>query len=551
MPFPFFFRRDESTDPRQEIREHDTRFPSLQEGFNRRWVGSSMDSVYIVRTTNDAVAALNDAKSRYRPGEVRIMSGGHCYENFVFNENVKAVINMSGLLDYGHDPEKGYYLSSGDTNWDSFRKLFTDYGKVLPAGSCYSVALGGHISGGGDGMLSRKHGLTVDWLTGVEVVVKPGRLPAQLKYVSRDSWFQDERDLFWAHTGGGGGNFGIITKYYFKTLPNAPRGTVATNVYFDWDDLTEEILAEILAWYFQFAFEVKRYTTAKFPMFHQGAGQFTMYIYTSFTTDSELAEAKRNHYQWEQELNAIITIRPAKMPLGSHGGWMSFPLRERKTHATLEDYEAADEMVYPFYSAVQTMNGSGPNQRGKYKSAYMKRVLPEHQFETLWKWLTYTPDGLEPSDMTESLVQFDVFGGKIQDVPADHTAIAQRSYVIKMQYQTYWQYESDDNNHLDWINGFYDEMYAPYGNVPDPDTKVPSGFGRFEGCYYNYPDVGLNNWKNDRYGALYLYFLGNLPRLISTKKRWDPEDFFQHAQSIPVKTLKEALDSHGPIEPIE
>ena len=152
-------------------------------------------------------------------------------QNFVFDENTKAVLQMSQLLDFGIDPDKGYFLSSGDTNWGAFKKLFA-HGKVLPSGSCYSVGLGGHICGGGDGILSRKYGITVDWLTGVEVVVKDGKdkdgkdskdpQPARLLYVSKDSCDPEEYDLFWAHTGGGGGNFGVITKYYFKEMPKAP-----------------------------------------------------------------------------------------------------------------------------------------------------------------------------------------------------------------------------------------------------------------------------------------------------------------------------------------
>ena len=80
-----------------------------------------------------------------------------------------------------------------------------------------AVGLGGHISGGGDGILSRLNGITVDWLTGVEVVVKDKdesgvTNAARLIYVSKDSTDKEEHDLWWAHTGGGGGNFGVITK---------------------------------------------------------------------------------------------------------------------------------------------------------------------------------------------------------------------------------------------------------------------------------------------------------------------------------------------------
>ena len=180
--------------------------------------------MYIIYTPEGARAAFDEATQKFGAGTVRVQSGTHCYENFVFDENTKALLQMSQLLDFGIDPERGYFLSSGDTNWGAFKKLFA-HGKVLPSGSCYSVGLGGHICGGGDGILSRKYGITVDWLTGVEVVVKDDPTqPARLLYVSVDDKDNnpDKYDLFWAHTGGGGGNFGVITKYYFKEMPEAP-----------------------------------------------------------------------------------------------------------------------------------------------------------------------------------------------------------------------------------------------------------------------------------------------------------------------------------------
>ena len=58
----------------------------------------------------------------------------------------------------------------------------------------------------------------------------------------------------------------------------------------------------------------------------------------------------------------------------------------------------------------------------------------------------------------------------------------QRSSIMKLQYQTYWTQESDDDANLDWIRGFYDAMYGPDGPLPD---------GVMDGCYVNYPDVDL------------------------------------------------------------
>ena len=81
---------------------------------------------------------------------------------------------------------------------------------------------GGHIIGGGYGLLSRLHGLVIDYLHAVEVIRVNEDKKAEIITVSADSPTEDERRLFWAHQGGGGGNFGIVTKYFFKDLPEAP-----------------------------------------------------------------------------------------------------------------------------------------------------------------------------------------------------------------------------------------------------------------------------------------------------------------------------------------
>jgi hypothetical protein len=87
------------------------------------------------------------------------------------------------------------------------------------------------------------------------------------------------------------------------------------------------------------------------------------------------------------------------------------------------------------------------------------------------------------------------------------------------------------------MDGFYRDVYASYGGTPDP-ARVPSG--TVDGCYYNYPDKALGTHAGrDVDQALRLYFLENYrdrPRnLVNVKRRWDPEDVFHHAQSIPVR----------------
>lgn len=152
-------------------RAGDSRFPSFLQGFNRRWSADRCESVYLCSTAAGTAKALDAAVARCGRA-VKIKSGGHCYESFVYGDGTRAVLDVTPMNGAGVDPERGFYLDAGGTNWSAFETLFRQYGKVLPAGSCYSVGLGGHICGGGYGLLSRLHGLTVDWLTGVEIVVK-------------------------------------------------------------------------------------------------------------------------------------------------------------------------------------------------------------------------------------------------------------------------------------------------------------------------------------------------------------------------------------------
>lgn len=511
---------------------------SDRQGFDRRWYSPNLRDVYVPTSVDDVAPCLESAIAAHGRN-VKIVSGRHCYEDFAYNGSAGAVIDMSALNRVAYEPGRGYSVEAGAENWTVYRTLLNAYGKTLPAGSCYSVGAGGHITGGGYGLLSRLHGLTVDWLTGVEIVTYDG-MQAQLRYVDANSQNPDERDLFWALCGAGCGNFGVITRYFFQDLPDAPDHAALLVLAWDWKDVGEEDFVELLRLYGELCREMPDSDFSLLKLNHKAAGQIGL-VYQSVSAPGTSRDAYRSHAAAHAErikarFARVAPLRKLERPLGGHPGMMT----------TLPGSLSVQHLTY--LEALQTLNGSGPNQFGKYKSAYMKKGFPEAQARTIYNWLQRVPDGVEEADMAQTLLQVDSYGGAINRVDPAETAVPQRSSIMKLQYQTYWNNASppggplspDDAKqtqaHLDWINGFYFDVYADMGGVPDP-ARDPSG--TVDGCYFNYPDSVLGTHADgeiDR--ALWLYFLDNYrknPRnLLDVKARWDPGDYFHHAQSIPV-----------------
>jgi hexose oxidase len=522
-----------------------TRAPLLsdRQGFDRRWYAPNLQAVYVPTTPEEVAPCVTAALSTYGR-DVKITSGRHGYEGFVYNPTTAAVIDMSALGHAGYDAARAAFtIDAGCENWTAYRTLLNAYGKTLPAGSCYSVGAGGHITGGGYGLLSRLHGLTIDHLTGVDVVTWDAVLrTATLRHVSASSADPAQRDLFWALAGGGGGNFGVIVRYYFATLPDAPEYASLYTFAWDWSDVTPDSFAQLLAEYASLVAELPDQEFTLLKLNHVAAGQLGMIWQMASLPGVPHADhcrkAEERAADLRRRLGAVLPARILKKPLGGHPAFMS----------TLPATLTVQHLTY--LEALQTLNGSGPNQFGKYKSAYMNKPFPPEQVAAIHAWLTCTPtlpDGT-PLDMSQCLLQVDSYGGQINTRPPDATPVPQRSALLKLQYQAYWNNDSASGQadqapyaaqaaaYLGWINPFYAAVYAAYGGTPNP-ANDPTG--TVAGCYYNYPDDVLGTHADGRIDhALYLYFLDNYranPRnLVAVKRLWDPEDYFHHAQSIPV-----------------
>ena len=84
------------------------------------------------------------------------------------------------------------------------------HGLVTTAGVVSHTGVGGFTLGGGFGRLNRMYGLTIDNVLGAEIITADG----QVRTVTADN----EPDLFWAIRGGGG-NFGVVSKFHYQLHP--------------------------------------------------------------------------------------------------------------------------------------------------------------------------------------------------------------------------------------------------------------------------------------------------------------------------------------------
>jgi FAD/FMN-containing dehydrogenase len=430
--------------------------------YNRRYDGARPLAVVQPRDAADVGAAVRWANRR----DVRVLakSGGHSYAGYSTGNGV-LVVNLSSLASVKVNRGAGTAdIEAGAQLIDVYTKLAA-HGLTVPAGSCPSVGAGGHLLGGGFGLASRKLGLASDNVRALAIVTADGE--------RRVADARREEDLFWACRGGGGGNFGITTKFTVKAHPVSHAAHF--NMTFPWSEAS----TALDAWQRLIPHATQDITS----VFHLSSAPAVSANGQYFGPESKLASL----------LAPLTAISGATLSTGTldYAQLMLF-------------WAGCSSLTESQCHTVGTApGGTFPRTRFLAKSDYVSKRLDAAGRTALIEGAEARAG--QPGSGT---ILLDSYGGKINEPAADHTAFVHRDELFSIQYLAYFP-ESGTHTAERWAEKTWRSMRHHVSGA----------------AYQNYIDPRLDGWEKAYYGA-------NYARLQDVKKRYDPDFRFRFAQAI-------------------
>lgn len=153
-------------------------------------------------TAEDVAALVRDA---HRASQlITVVAGGHGPWSHDASDGIR--IELTELKDVR--VEGTIARIGGGATWGAVAVALANVGLAISSGDTASVGVGGLTLGGGIGWMVRSWGLAADQLIGAQIVTAAGEIVETSATATPD--------LFWALRGGGG-NFGIVTRFDFAT----------------------------------------------------------------------------------------------------------------------------------------------------------------------------------------------------------------------------------------------------------------------------------------------------------------------------------------------
>jgi len=156
------------------------------------------------KDVQDVVESVNFARDKKLL--LAVKGGGHNSAGTASCDD-GIMIDLSLMKEVKVNIEKKTVKVEGGCLLSHIDEATQEFGLVVPSGIISHTGVGGLTLGGGFGWISRKFGFSIDNLLAAEVVTAEGKIVKTNE--------DNHPDLFWALRGGGG-NFGIVTKFEFQ-----------------------------------------------------------------------------------------------------------------------------------------------------------------------------------------------------------------------------------------------------------------------------------------------------------------------------------------------
>lgn len=415
------------------------------------------DAIVRCRSATAVAHAVRTAVRRELPLAVR--GGGHSLPGFSTCDG-GVVIDLSPMRDVEVDPVARIARAGAGCRWSDYDPATAEHGLASTGGLISSTGVAGLTLGGGIGWLMNQQGLACDCLVGAEVVTADGAIV--------ETSNPRHEDLLWGLRGGGG-NFGVVTRFDFRLSPIGPvvgglafypigRADAVVRAYRDMVALLSDRFTTMLVFG----------PTPEEPFVpREMRGALSVAIVGCHTGDQTEADA---------ELHRLRDLDPA--------------------------VDLFDSMPYP---AMQRLFDSEFPAGGRYyfKGGFLP-AFPDGAMEAVMEHMRARPSPASEFDLHH-------VGGAVRRVGEMDTAFSGRAATYTYNIVARWNDPSDDGLNRDWARRFAAAL-EPYGQ------------GR---SYLNFlSEVADARSVEGAYGA------ARYQRLVDLKRRYDPGNVFRLNQNV-------------------
>ncbi|KGO50044.1 FAD linked oxidase, N-terminal [Penicillium expansum] len=343
-------------------------------------------------------------------------------------------------------------------------------GLVVVTGECPTVGLaGGYTQGGGHSALSTNFGLGADNTLEFEVVTAAGKLVKASR--------SENADLYWALSGGGAGNYGVVISIVVKAHKDAP--IAGASLQFTAANITTDTFYEA----------VSQFHSLLPAMVDQGVTVIYQMTSSFFAINPVTA-----YNQTTDDVQAILA-----------------PFTSALTKLNIK-YLASFSQHDSYYGHYNKYMGPLPWGNlavGSYQ--YGGRLIPR-------KTLEHNSNGIGSAlrNLTQAGVIAVGVGMNVSAPVNVPNAVfpALRNAAVTMQIGTPW------NETAPWSKMIADQDKITTEYVPQLEAVTPDS-----GCYQNEANFRQPNWKQ-------IFFGSNYPRLLAVKRKWDPSSFFYALKAV-------------------